>query len=212
LDDLTDVVIATPVVKNVLRYNGSGWVNTQLSYNDLSDLPTSIGTLDDLTDVIITTPATGQAIVHNGTNFVNGSVDWSYVSNKPTLYTDPLTTNGDLLYRTGGATTRLAIGSTGYVLTVVGGVPTWQAAASGSSISTGTTNVDTNAVSQNVTITGNGKRIANFYSGASTGLGERLDITNDVSTTILSAVNAAGSGNVDLVLKAQNSGQVKIQC
>lgn len=47
----------------------------------------------------------------------------------PTIST--LTTNGDLLYGTGsGALARRAIGSTGQVLTVSGGVPTWAAPAS----------------------------------------------------------------------------------
>lgn len=40
-------------------------------------------------------------------------------------YTDPLTTNGDLVYYNGG-TTRLGIGTAGQVLTVVGGFPSWQ--------------------------------------------------------------------------------------
>lgn len=41
-----------------------------------------------------------------------------------------ITTNGDLIYGTGSGTyTRRAIGSTGNVLTVAGGIPTWAAAA-----------------------------------------------------------------------------------
>jgi len=48
----------------------------------------------------------------------------------PTIST--LTTNGDLMYGTGsGAITRLGVGSTGNVLTVAGGVPTWAAPAGG---------------------------------------------------------------------------------
>ena len=43
-----------------------------------------------------------------------------------------ITTNGDLIYGTGSGTyTRRGIGSTGNVLTVTGGVPTWAAPASG---------------------------------------------------------------------------------
>lgn len=45
--------------------------------------------------------------------------------------TDPLTTNGDLLYRSGGVSTRLAIGTNGYVLTVSGGLPAWAAIPGG---------------------------------------------------------------------------------
>lgn len=39
--------------------------------------------------------------------------------------TDPLTTNGDLLARLAGTTTRLPIGSSGDILTVSAGIPTW---------------------------------------------------------------------------------------
>jgi hypothetical protein len=47
--------------------------------------------------------------------------------------TNPMTTTGDTIYSSSGSTpARLAIGSTGNVLTVAGGVPTWAApAASG---------------------------------------------------------------------------------
>jgi hypothetical protein len=54
-----------------------------------------------------------------------------------------ITTNGDLIYGTGSGTfTRRAIGSTGDVLTVAGGVPTW-AAPSGGSFTTAVNNVAT---------------------------------------------------------------------
>jgi hypothetical protein len=46
-----------------------------------------------------------------------------------------ITTNGDLLYGTGSGTyTRRGIGSTGQVLTVAGGVPTWSTPASGGKV------------------------------------------------------------------------------
>lgn len=50
------------------------------------------------------------------------SVDWNIFNGK---LSDPLTTNGDLLYRSGGVTTRLPVGSNGQILGVVGGAPTW---------------------------------------------------------------------------------------
>lgn len=40
-------------------------------------------------------------------------------------YTDPLTTNGDILYRIGGITTRLPVGTEDQVLTVVSNTPVW---------------------------------------------------------------------------------------
>jgi hypothetical protein len=46
-------------------------------------------------------------------------------------FVDPMTTNGDILIRSGGTTTRLGIGTAGQVLTVVSGLPAWQNASSG---------------------------------------------------------------------------------
>jgi len=49
-----------------------------------------------------------------------------------------VTTNGDTIYGTGsGTVTRLGIGSTGQVLTVAAGVPSWATASSGSAYVTG---------------------------------------------------------------------------
>ena len=44
-------------------------------------------------------------------------------------YSDPLTTDGDIVIRSGGVTTRLGIGSTDQVLKVAGGLPVWAAEA-----------------------------------------------------------------------------------
>lgn len=61
---------------------------------------------------------------------------------------NPETTLGDISYRsaTSNTNTRLAIGSTGQVLTVSGGVPTWAAAAAG-----GLTLIDTKTLDNTVT-------------------------------------------------------------
>jgi hypothetical protein len=58
------------------------------------------------------------------------SLAWSKITGAPTIYVDPLTTTGDVLYRSASATTRLAIGTAGQVLTVSGGVPAWMTPAS----------------------------------------------------------------------------------
>ena len=46
-------------------------------------------------------------------------------------YTDPLTTNGDIVIRSGGTTTRLGIGSEGQALLVSSGLPAWGNVAGG---------------------------------------------------------------------------------
>jgi hypothetical protein len=71
LNELTDVVITgTPSNGQVLKYDGTNWVNG----TDATGGGGSATTLDELTDVVITgTPSTGQVLKFNGTNWVNGT-------------------------------------------------------------------------------------------------------------------------------------------
>lgn len=64
LDSLSDVTITAPSDTQVLKYNGSIWVNA-------ADAGGAGGLLDDLTDVIITAAATGDLLRFNGTNWVD---------------------------------------------------------------------------------------------------------------------------------------------
>lgn len=66
---------------------------------------------------LVPAPAAGDQA-----KFLRGDGTWVATSG----YTDPLTTNGDILIRAGGVTTRLGIGTAGQVLTVSGGLlPAW---------------------------------------------------------------------------------------
>lgn len=63
LDDITNVTAPSPASGDVLKWNGTAWVNGNLS---------EIYSLDNLSDVVISaTPVAGDTIVYNGTNFVN---------------------------------------------------------------------------------------------------------------------------------------------
>lgn len=65
LDDLSDVTISAPSNNEVLKYNGSTWVN--------ASAPAGATTLDGLTDVVITSPQVNQTISYDGTNWVNSA-------------------------------------------------------------------------------------------------------------------------------------------
>lgn len=70
----------------------------------------------------------------------NTDMDFTWVSDA-TGMTNPMTTTGDTIYSSSGSTpARLGIGSSGQVLTVSGGLPTWATPSSGAftSIATGT--------------------------------------------------------------------------
>lgn len=75
---------------------------------------------------------TNQVLAKNS----NTDMDFKWVADAAGM-TNPMTTTGDTIYSSSGSTpARLAIGTTGQVLTVAGGVPTW-ATAGGGSFNTG---------------------------------------------------------------------------
>lgn len=65
LDDLTSVILTAPSNGQVLKFNGTNWIN------DTDATGGGGGTLDDLTDVTITAAATGDLLRHNGTAWVD---------------------------------------------------------------------------------------------------------------------------------------------
>ena len=68
---------------------------------------------------------TGQVLKKN----TNADMDFVWSADAAGM-TNPMTTTGDVIYSSSGSTPdRLGIGSTGNVLTVAGGVPTWAAPA-----------------------------------------------------------------------------------
>ena len=66
LDGLTDVTIVSAATGQVLKYNGTAWVNDTVAGGSLS--------LDGLSDVTITTPSSGHVVKYNGTAWVNDTV------------------------------------------------------------------------------------------------------------------------------------------
>src|SRR5208282_2183034 len=104
---------------NVLRANGTSFISAQLGYGDLSGLPTLAATIAatthkwlnsytsttgaftqsqpaaaDLSD----TATSGNVLRGNGVSFVSAQLGYSDLSGLPTLYTNPMTTLGDILY------------------------------------------------------------------------------------------------------------------
>lgn len=110
--------------KKVYKYNGSAWVEIVTAASPLTtkgDLYTY-----STTDARLPVGTNNQLLLADSTQTTG--LKWA-----PSA-TSTLTTTGDLLYASAANTlARLGIGSTGQVLTVSGGVPTWAAAAGGSS-------------------------------------------------------------------------------
>ena len=81
LDSLTDVVITTPSTGQVLKYNGTNWINDADA--------TSGGNLDSLSDVVIATPAAGDVLSYNGTNWENNADVSNFIAST-SIALDPL--------------------------------------------------------------------------------------------------------------------------
>lgn len=95
ISSLSDVTISAPASLQVLRWNGSAWVNATENLDDLGDViittpastqviryngsnwVNSAPLLDDSSDVVLSAPATNQVLRFNGTNWVNAPGAWT---------------------------------------------------------------------------------------------------------------------------------------
>jgi hypothetical protein len=83
-------------------------------------------------DAEITSPQEGQFAYLKDTNVTTYYTGSAWANLDTTGMTNPMTTTGDTIYSSSGSTpARLGIGSTGQVLTVASGVPSWATPASG---------------------------------------------------------------------------------
>jgi len=69
LDNLSDVTITSPTNGQILKWNGTAWIN------DTDAGGSAINSLDDVADVTITSAASGQFLKWNGTAWVNDAID-----------------------------------------------------------------------------------------------------------------------------------------
>ena len=109
-------------------------------------------------DAAITSPQEGQFAYLKDTNVTTYYTGSAWANLDTTGMTNPMTTTGDTIYSSSGSTpARLGIGSTGQVLTVAGGIPSWATASgwspnyqllnSGGTALTGATTVTVSGIS-----------------------------------------------------------------
>jgi hypothetical protein len=83
-------------------------------------------------DAAITSPQEGQFAYLKDTNVTTYYTGSAWTNLDTTGMTNPMTTTGDMVYSSSGSTpARLGIGSTGQVITVAGGIPSWATPAGG---------------------------------------------------------------------------------
>ena len=84
-------------------------------------------------DAAITSPQEGQFAYLKDTNVTTYYTGSAWTNLDTTGMVNPMTTTGDMVYSSSGSTpARLGIGTTGQVVTVAGGIPSWATPASGS--------------------------------------------------------------------------------
>jgi hypothetical protein len=90
INELTDVVITSPVNNQLLKYNSASntWVNSTVTY-----------TLDNLSDVVVSTPVNNQLLKYNSVSntWVNSTVTYSLDNLSDVVITSP-TSNDILVY------------------------------------------------------------------------------------------------------------------
>ena len=86
-------------------------------------------------DAAITSPQEGQFAYLKDTNVTTYYTGSAWANLDTTGMTNPMTTTGDMVYSSSGSTpARLGIGSTGQVLTVASGLPSWATPAGGGKV------------------------------------------------------------------------------
>jgi hypothetical protein len=123
------------------NFNWSTPDNTGLVKNGALDIRT-LGNSIDASMADLKGGTTGQVLK----KATNTDMDFVWSADSAGM-TNPMTTTGDTIYSSSGSTpARLGIGSTGQVLTVAGGVPTWATPSGGGSTFVGCklTGVDQN--------------------------------------------------------------------
>jgi hypothetical protein len=108
-------------------------------------------------------------------------------------FPNPATTNGDLLYYTGSAFSRLGIGSSGQVLTVSSGLPSWQTASSGFADPMTTIGDIIIRNGSNVTARLGIGATGTVLKGGTTPTYAAVDLTADVGSSVLPKANG-GTG------------------
>ena len=104
-------------------------------------------------DAAVTSPQEGNFAYLKDTNVTTYYTGSAWANLDTTGMTNPMTTTGDTIYSSPGSTpVRLGIGTTGQVLTVAGGVPSWAtpAAGGGSGLTFITRNTFTDVASVNI--------------------------------------------------------------
>jgi len=174
-----------------------GWTvpsDTDLVKDGAAAIRTALGGVDT-SFVDLKGGTTGQVLAKNS------NTDLDFVWSADAGMTNPMTTTGDTIYSSSGSTpARLGIGSTGQVLTVSGGVPSW-ATASGWSPNYQLLNAGGTALTGATTVTVSGISSINSLYIIVDGV-----LTANVSSLLQLQLNADAGANYQQVTHTVQAG------
>ena len=145
-------------------------------------------------DAAVTSPQEGNFAYLKDTNVTTYYTGSAWANLDTTGMTNPMTTTGDTIYSSSGSTpARLGIGSTGQVLTVASGLPSWATPAGGGGMTLLTTHSLSGSTSTISSISGSYKSLFGVIVGATTnGSGANWKIDPNGSTLITNTVTLEG--------------------
>ena len=89
IGSLSDVTVTSATSGEVLKYNGSAWVDASVDYTEITNTPTNVSTftndsgyltgitgesIGSLSDVTVTSVASGEVLKYNGTAWINDTI------------------------------------------------------------------------------------------------------------------------------------------
>ena len=152
-------------------------------------------------DAAITSPQEGQFAYLKDTNVTTYYTGSAWTNLDTTGMTNPMTTTGDMVYSSSGSTpARLGIGTTGQVITVAGGIPSWATPASAGSYTQLATGSLTGSSVSITSISGSYKELRLQATGFSFSTSSEFRFTINSATsqygyTTISNGTASGTGS-----------------
>jgi hypothetical protein len=208
-------------VAGALGQNVSGSGSIALTTSPVFTTPNlgtpSAGTLTSCTGLPLSTGITGTLAIGNGgtgststtycslTTNVTGTLPIANGGTGATTATtafdalNPMTTVGDMIYEgTGPTAARLAIGTSGQILTVSGGIPSWQTPAAGgvTTISFGSTGLTPSTATSGAVSVAGTLAVANGGTGVTTSTGSGANVLATSPTLVTPVLGTPSSGTL----------------
>jgi hypothetical protein len=153
-------------------------------------------------DAAVTSPQEGNFAYLKDTNVTTYYTGSAWANLDTTGMTNPMTTTGDTIYSSSGSTpARLGIGTTGQVLTVAGGVPSWATPAGGGAALTQITPTSTANSGGSVSTSGGAVTFTGVTSVSLNGV-----FTSTYTNYLIITDSIFASGNADVTMRMRASG------